>query len=80
MMLRIILRKLPSHHGEMSIMEGEVGYTLNRFKPPVLFDITDRSKAVLLIWLSVFACFGVSFCTCFTFYVSKCNMYLVRLR
>ena len=26
------------------------------------FYITDRSKAVHLIWFSVFACFGVSFC------------------
>ena len=43
----------------------------NRFKHPVMFYITDRSKAVLLIWFSVFACFGVSFCTVFTFYVSR---------
>ena len=37
----------------------------NRFKPPVIFNITDRSKAVLLIWFSVFvfAGFGVCFCT-----------------
>ena len=32
--------------------------------PPVIFYITDRSKAVLLIWFSVFACFGVSFHLC----------------
>ena len=47
-------------------VEGEVGYPFNRFKPPVIFYITDRSKAVLLIWFYVFACFqcfGVSFCT-----------------
>ena len=50
---------------------GEVGYPLNRFKPPVIFYITDRSKAVLLIWFSVLASFGVSFCTVFTFYVSR---------
>ena len=33
----------------------------------------DRSKAILLIWLSVFACFDVSFChsTVFTFRVSR---------
>ena len=37
-------------------------------KPLVIFYITDRSKAVLLIWFSVFACFGVSFCT-FSHYV-----------
>ena len=41
-----------------------------------MFYITDRSKAVLLIWFSVFACFSVSFCTVFTFCVS---IYLVRL-
>ena len=39
--------------------EGEVRYPLNRCKPPpplpVVFDITDRSKAVLLTWFSVFA-------------------------
>ena len=29
-------------------------YRLNRLKPPVIFYVTDRSKAVLLIWLSVF--------------------------
>ena len=44
-------------------LEGEVGYPLNRFKPPVIFYITDRSKAVLQISFSVFACFAVSFCT-----------------
>ena len=40
------------------------------FKPPVIVYITDRSKAVLLI-CSVFACFGVRFCTVFTFCVSR---------
>ena len=45
---------------------------LNRFKPtPVVFIISDRSKAVLLISSSVFACFGVSFCTVYTFCVSR---------
>ena len=32
---------------------------------------TDRSKAVLLIWFCVFACFDVSFCTVFTYCVSR---------
>ena len=32
---------------------------------------TDRSKAVLLIWFSVFACFGVGFCTVFTLCVLR---------
>ena len=50
---------------EMTTM-GEVGRLLNRFKP-----ITDRSKVVLLVWFSVFACFGVCFCIVFTFYVSR---------
>ena len=39
---------------------------------------TSGFKAVLLIGFSVFACFGVSFCTVFTFCVS--GWYLVRLR
>ena len=51
---------------------------LNRFKPPVIFYITDCSKAVLLIWFSVFACFRVLFCTVFTFCVSR--WYLVSFR
>ena len=51
--------------------EGGVGYSLNWFKPPVIFHITDRSDVVLLIWFSVFACFGVSFCTVFSFCVSR---------
>ena len=38
--------------------------------------ITDRFKAVLLIWFSVFACFGVSFCTVFIFCVSRCYIKL----
>ena len=33
-------------------------YTINS---PVIFHITDSSKAVLPIWFSVFACFGTSF-------------------
>ena len=40
---------------------NRAGVLLNRFKPPVIFHITARSKAVLLIWFSVFACFGVIF-------------------
>ena len=35
---------------------GGVGHPLNRFKPPVIFYITDRSNAIDLIWFSVFAC------------------------
>ena len=46
--------------------EGDVGRLLNRLKPPLVFYITDCSKAGLLIWFPVFACFGVSFCTVFT--------------
>ena len=45
---------------------------------PVIFYITDRYKAVLLIWFSVFACFGVGFSTVFTFCVSR--LYLVMFR
>ena len=37
--------------------EGELGFLFNRFKAPVTFCITDHSNAVLLIWLSVFACY-----------------------
>ena len=33
--------------------------------------ITDRSKAVLFVWFSLFSCFGVSFCTVFTFCVPR---------
>ena len=36
-----------------SYIEGEFGYPMNRFKRPVIFYITDRSKEVLLIWFSV---------------------------
>ena len=37
---------------------------LNQFKPhAVISYITDRFKAVPLIWFSVFVCFGVFFCT-----------------
>ena len=34
-----------------------------------MFYTADRSKAVLLVWFSVFACFGVSFCAVFGFCV-----------
>ena len=51
-------------------LRARFGYPLNWFKPPVILYITERSKAILLIWLSVFACFGVSFCTVFTFNLS----------
>ena len=62
----------------ISEAEGEVGYTLNWFKPQVIVYITDHSKAVLPIWFFVFAYFGVNFCTVFTFYVS--SVYLVKFR
>ena len=52
-------------------------YPLNRFKSPVVFSITERSNAILLIWLYVFACFGVSFCAVFNC-VSR--LYLVSFR
>ena len=35
--------------------------------PPVISYITNRSKVVLWILFSVFACPGVNFCTVFTF-------------
>ena len=50
--------------------DGEVGRLLNRFKPPSNSLYNDGSKAVLLICLSEFACFCVSFCTVVTFCVS----------
>ena len=53
----------------ISETEGEVGCPFNRLSPLLLCSITVRSKAALLIWLSDFACFGVSFCTVFTFNV-----------
>ena len=59
-----------------SEVEGEVGIPLSQIKSPVIFYVTGRSKAVLLIWLFMFTCFGVSFCTVFTFYVS----YSVRFK
>ena len=37
----------------MTEAEGEVGIPLNRFKPPSN-GITDRSKAVLLLWFILF--------------------------
>ena len=45
----------------------EIGLSPNLY----LMYITDHSKAVLPICFSVFACFGVSFCTVFTFCVSR---------
>ena len=62
----------------ISEARGDVGYPFNWLKPPVIFYITDRSKAVLLIRFFVFAYFGFSFCTVFTFYVS--SIYLVKYR
>ena len=44
---------------------------LTGLSPPVIIYITDRTKAVLLTWFSVFSCFGVSFYTVFTFYASR---------
>ena len=41
----------------MTEAEGEVGYALNRFKPPSNF-FTDRSKAVLLLWF-IFMCYNI---------------------
>ena len=38
---------------ENNIAEGDVGTPLHRFKPPVIFYITGRSKPVGLIWFSV---------------------------
>ena len=49
---------------EPSEAEGEFG---RPFGLILLFYITDHSKAVLLICFSLFACFGISFCTYFTF-------------
>ena len=47
--------------------EGEVGRLINRFKPPVIFYITDRSKAVLcslclLVSVSVSVLFSPALC------------------
>ena len=42
-----------------------------KLSPSVIFHIPDRFKAVLLIWFSVFACFGVRFGIVFTFCVSR---------
>ena len=55
----------------ISEAEGDVGIPLNRFSPLVVFYITDRSKAVVLVWFSVIACFGISVCSGFNFYVSR---------
>ena len=51
--------------------EDEVGAVKSIFSPPVVFYITDCTNVVLLIWFSVFACFGVSPYTVFTFCVSR---------
>ena len=51
--------------------EGGVGIPLNRIQAPVMFHITNRSKAVLLILFSVFGCLCVSFWNVFTFCVSR---------
>ena len=57
--------------------EGEVG-AVKSIEALSNIDITDRSKVVLLIWLSVFACFGDRVCTDFTFCLFR--RYLFRLR
>ena len=46
-----------------AVAEGEVGSRLAglRHPPPNNVYMTDCSKAILLIWFSEFACFGVSF-------------------
>ena len=61
-------------YSAISEVDGEVGHPLNRFKPPpppIIVYITDRSKVVILIWFSVFTCFGVSFYTAVTFCRSR---------
>ena len=40
----------------MTEAEGEVGFPLNRFKPPPPKFNTDRSKAVLLLWFLTVTC------------------------
>ena len=47
-------------------LRSRLGTRLTGLSPPV-----TSSKAALLIWFSVFACFGVSFCTGFTICVSR---------
>ena len=42
--------------------EVEVGYPLNRLKPPVIFYYRQYQSATFGVVLYV-ACFGVSFCT-----------------
>ena len=42
--------------------KGEVGAPLNRLSPPVKY-FTDRSKAVLLLW--IIYVISVLFCFCF---------------
>ena len=59
-------------------LRARSGSRFTGLSPPVIFNITNRYKAVLLYLFSVFACFGVSVCTIFTFYVSR--LYLVRFR
>ena len=49
----------------------QVRRLLNRLMPPVMFRNSDHSKAVLLIWLSVYVCFGVGYCTVFIFCLSR---------
>ena len=42
---------------------GEVGAPFNRFKPPSKIFFTDRSKAVLLLW--IISVISVLFCYAF---------------
>ena len=58
-------------HILLSKAEGEVGIPLIGLSPKVIFYIADRSKAVILIWFSVFACFSITLCSVFTICVSK---------
>ena len=58
--------------------KDEVRRLLNRFKPPVIY-ITDRSKAVLLLWFYLFCvlesnlCAVWALCTFPYFYLSSGN-------
>ena len=46
--------------------------------PPVIFHITGHSNVILLICFSVFAWFGVSYCTVITLCVSRWYFFRIR--
>ena len=62
----------------LQTLRAMLGTHLTGLSPQGIFCIIYHSNAVRLIWMSVFACLRVIFCTVFTFSLSR--SYLVMFR